>query len=280
MSTDEAAVPASGERASAAAVAVVTGAGSGIGRAIAETLAARGDAVVLVDRDPGPTLAELSGAGVRCAAVTGDVADPATHAAAVEAARGLGTLLGWVNCAGVDLPGDLVTLTPAEAAATVDTNLYGTLWGTQAALAAWTSGGAAAPAGAAIVSISSVHGRRAFPGHGVYEMTKAAIEALMRNVAVTYAAQGIRANVVAPGGVLTPGLQSSLDSALDPAAALAELTSFIPAGRLASPAEVAAAVAYLLSPAASYVTGHTLLVDGAMTAHLGFVEDPSARRPA
>lgn len=261
-------------------VVVVTGAGSGIGRAIAHALVARGDGVVLVDRDPSASARELGAAGAPCAAVTGDVAARETHAAAAAAAAGLGTLVGWVNCAGVDLPGDLVTLTPAEAAATVDTNLYGTLWGTQAALAAWTAPDGRAPAGAAIVNISSVHGRRAFPGHGVYEMTKAAIEALTRNVAVTYAAQGIRANVVAPGGVLTPGLQSSLDSAHDPAAALAELTSFIPAGRLASPEEVADAVAYLLSPAASYVTGHTLLVDGAMTAHIGFVEDPSARRPA
>lgn len=257
-------------------VLVVTGAGSGIGRAIAHAAHAKGHAVVLADLDPAATLAELRPAGHAVAAVTGDVADPATHVAAREAADGLGALAGWVNCAGVDRPCELPALTPAEAARTIDTNLYGTLWGTRTAVAAWLD--AAQPG--ALVNISSVHGRRAYPGHGVYEMTKAAIEALTRNVAVTYAASGIRANAVAPGGVLTAGLQSSLESAQDPAAAVAELTAFIPAGRLARDDEIASVVMFLLSPDAAYVTGQTVVVDGGMTSHIGFVEAPSARRPA
>lgn len=257
-------------------VLVVTGGGSGIGRAIARAAHTQRYAVVLVDLDPAGAIEELAGDGVPVEAVAGDVGDPATHEAARELAERLGALTSWVNCAGVDRPGDLTELTPEEVARSVDTNLYGTLWGTRTAVAGWL----AAERSGALVNISSVHGQRAYPGHAVYEMTKAAIEALTRNVAVTYAAQGIRANAVAPGGVLTEGLRSSLDSALDPAAALAELTAFIPAGRLAHDDEIASVVLFLLSPAAGYVNGHTLVADGAMTAHIGFVEAPTARRPA
>jgi len=256
------------------ASAVVTGAGSGIGRAIARRLHRDGRAVVLVDLDEaalGVAVAELGAAVV---AVVGDVADPATHQNAVAAAAELGQLDAWVNCAGVTRSTPLPELTAAEAAVSVDANLYGTLWGTQTAVAHWLS----ETVGGAIVNISSVHGRRAYPDHAVYEMTKAAIEALTQNVAVSYAARGIRANAVAPGAVSTPALAQSLASAADPAAALAELTEIIPAGRMAEAEEIAAAVAFLLSPEASYITGHTLVVDGAMTAHIGFEPDPNAKR--
>ena len=260
----------------AAASAVVTGAGSGIGRAIAQRLHHEGWAVVLVDLDAA-SLAEATNALVSGAtAVCGDVADQRTHQLALEAALALGPLDAWVNCAGLTRPCPLPALTAEVAAATIDVNLYGTLWGTRTAVAHWVAQGV----GGAVVNISSVHGRRAYPDHAVYEMSKAAIEALTRNVAVSYAAAGIRANAVAPGAVRTPALARSLDSAPDPAAALAELTEFIPAGRLADPSEVAAAVAFLLSAESAYLTGQTLVVDGAMTAHIGFTADPAAKRPA
>ncbi|MCG2800991.1 MAG: SDR family oxidoreductase [Cellulomonas sp.] len=258
-------------------VVVVTGAGSGIGRAIARALHDDGRPVVLVDLDPTAALAELSANGAApVVAVTGDVAEPATHEAARDAAATVGRLDGWVNCAGIDRPCPLPDLTPAEAARTVDANLYGTLWGTRTAVSTWL----AQSRPGALVAISSVHGRRAYPDHGVYEMTKAAIEALTRNVAVTYAAAGIRANAVAPGGVITAALEASLASAADPQAARDELTAFVPAGRLAQDTEIASVVLFLLSDAASYVNGQTIVADGAMTSHIGFAADPSTARPA
>ncbi len=255
---------------------VVTGAASGIGRAVAERLHRHGRGVVLVDRDSAGVaeLAELLGIDV--IAVPGDIGERATHQQALSAALELGRLDAWVNCAGLTRPCPLPDLDPAEAARTVDVNLYGTLWGTQTAVASWLSSGTSG----AIVNISSVHGRRAYPDHAVYEMSKAAIEALTRSVAVSYAYAGIRANAVAPGAVRTPALEASLDSAPDSQAALAELTAFIPAGRLAEVEEVAAAVEYLLSDEATYVNGHTLVIDGAMTSHIGFMEQPAAKRRA
>lgn len=249
--------------------AVVTGAASGIGKAIAVRLHADGRPLVLVDRDPqlNQTAAELA-----AIAVVGDTADPDTHRRAAEAAGA--ELAGWVNCAGVTRPSALVELSRTEAEATIEPNLYGTLWGCQAAVASWLRTGNRG----AIVNISSVHGRRAYPSHAVYEMTKAAIEALTRNIAISHAADGIRANAVAPGAVLTPALADSISSAADPDAALAELIDFIPAGRLAEPAEIAATVAFLLSDQAGYVTGQTLVVDGGMTGHIGFEESDTARR--
>jgi NAD(P)-dependent dehydrogenase (short-subunit alcohol dehydrogenase family) len=254
--------------------AVVTGAGSGIGRAIARRLHDDGRAVVLVDRNAAALAEAVAEFGPRASAVTGDVAQADTHQRALVAAREWGRLDAWVNCAGLTRPCPLPQLTADEAAISVDANLYGTLWGTQTAVAHWVEQGV----GGAIVNISSVHGQRAYPDHAVYEMTKAAIEALTRNVAVSYAAAGIRANTVAPGGVITPALSESLASAPDPQAALAELTGFTPAGRLAEAAEVAAVVAFLLSDEAGYIAGQTLVVDGAMTAHIGFAATPEARR--
>jgi len=256
------------------ASAVVTGAASGIGRAIAQRLHRDGRAVVLVDLDEVALRGAVAELGAAVVAVGGDVADPATHLNALAAAAELGQLDVWVNCAGITRSTPLPELTAVEAALSIDTNLYGTLWGTQTAVAHWLS----ETAGGAIVNISSVHGRRAYPDHAVYEMTKAAIEALTQNVAVSYASRGIRANAVAPGAVSTPALDQSLASATDPAAALAELTEFIPAGRMAEAEEIAAAVAFLLSPEASYITGQTLVMDGAMTAHIGFEPDPNAKR--
>lgn len=255
--------------------AVVTGAASGIGRAIATRLHQDGRAVVLVDIDPDALSTAAAELGAAVATVVGDVADPSTHHHALAAAVELGHLDAWVNCAGITRSHPLPTLSPADAGPIIDANLYGTLWGTRTAVAHWV--GCAEPG--AIVNISSVHGRRAYPDHAVYEMTKAAIEALTRNVGVSYAAARIRANAVAPGAIRTPALDDSIASAVDPVAAAAELTEFIPAGRLGDSAEVAAVVAFLLSDQASYLTAQTIVVDGAMTAHIGFDPDPNAKRP-
>ncbi|MFT4280308.1 SDR family NAD(P)-dependent oxidoreductase [Microbacterium sp.] len=240
---------------------VITGAAGGIGAGIARGLAAAGLRLVLVDRNE-TALAELA-AGLPGAPLTvaGDVADPDTHARAAAAADE--GLWGWVNCAGITLRVDLHDLDGVAARRLVEVNQLGTLWGTAAAVRSMVG------RGGSIVNISSVHARAAYAGYGVYEMTKAAIEALTRSAAVAYGADGIRVNAVAPGAVETPALTASFDSAPDPDGARRHVAGFSALGRVGSVEDVASAVAFLLSDQADYITGHTLTVDGGWTAVLG-----------
>lgn len=255
---------------------VVTGASSGIGEAIARHLGRLGWAVVVVGRNPDRTTAvaaSMPGPAHPCA---GDVADPATSRRALAQALAMAPLGGWVNCAGLTIRQGLPELTEPVTRSMIEANQLGTLWGTRTAVTHWHHEGT----GGALVNMSSVHGSRAYPEHGVYEMTKAAIEALTRSVAVTHAAHGIRANAVAPGAIRTPALRDSFASAADPAAAEAHIAGRSPAGRIGEPEEVAAVVAFLLSPAASYVNGVTIPIDGGWLAALGAdPADPAAQRP-
>lgn len=257
---------------------VVTGSSSGIGRSIALRLAADGWAVVVVGRDAGrvdAVVAEVRAAGGTAAGCVGDVADRDLHARLLAAALGLAPLAGWVNCAGTTVRNGLTELSEQVTLDMVRGNQLGSLWGCETAVAHWVGAGA----GGAVVNMSSVHGRAAYPEHTVYEMTKAAVEALTRSVAVTYAARGIRANAVAPGAVRSPALEASFDRAPDPAAAREFLARRSPALRIAEPEEVAAVVAFLLSDDASYVSGQTVAIDGGWTAALGADPDePGARR--
>jgi NAD(P)-dependent dehydrogenase (short-subunit alcohol dehydrogenase family) len=253
---------------------VVTGAASGIGMAIARRMVRDHSAVVLVDRDADRLADVASALGGSTITVAGDVRDRATHDLAAAAALELGGLRGWVNCAGVSRPTPLLECTDADVHDIVDANFGGSLWGCAAAVRALLAEGRPG----AIVNVSSVHGRRAYPDHALYEASKAAIEALTRSVGVTYAGDGIRCNAVAPGGVATPALQASISSAADPDGALAELLTEIPVGRLAAVDEIAEVVHFLLSDASAYVTAQTIVADGAMTSHLGFRTDPLTRR--
>lgn len=180
-----------------------------------------------------------------------------------------------MNCAGTTVRNGLTDLSEEVTLDMVRGNQLGSLWGCETAVGHWVGTGAPG----AVVNMSSVHGRAAYPEHTVYEMTKAAVEALTRSVAVTYAARGIRANAVAPGAVRSPALEASFLRAPDPAAAEQFLARRSPAGRIAEPSEVASVVAFLLSDAASYVSGQTVAIDGGWTAALGAdPEEPGARR--
>ncbi|CAB4690787.1 unannotated protein [freshwater metagenome] len=119
----------------------------------------------------------------------------------------------------------------------------------------------------AVVNISSVHGRRAWRDHAVYEMTKGAVDALTRNVAVTYGPYGIRANAVAPGAILTPALKEYFVKIGPKHREALELLT--PLKRLADPSEIAEVVSFLLSSKASYVSGQSLAVEGGWTSALG-----------
>ena len=253
-------------------VAVVTGAASGIGRGIAKRLA-EDYTVILIDLNP-KTLPvvekELIDAGHQAYSVLGDVGQRATHQNARALAESKGNLISWVNCAGWtrgapmhDFPND-----PAVLEDLIGANQIGSFWGCAEAVASFTT----RKVPGAIVNISSVHGRRAWPDHAVYEMTKAAVDALTRNVAVAYGPFEIRANAVAPGAILTPALEQSFVDAPDPVARRNSLELLAPLKRIGEPSEIAEVVSFLLSTRASYLSGQSIAVEGAWTVGLGVPE--------
>lgn len=248
-------------------VAVVTGAGSGIGRAIATRLS-NNYIVILVDINPkglAEVEKELANAEHKVFSLIGDVSIRETHKRARKLAEEKGTLVSWVNCAGVtrgaplhDFPND-----PTLMDEIIGINQVGTFWGCAEAVASFVTG----EIKGAVVNISSVHGRRAARDHAVYEMTKGAVDALTRNVATTYGPYGIRANAVAPGAVLTPALKEYFVKIGSKHRESLEVLT--PLKRLADPSEIAEVVSFLLSPKASYVSGQSLAVEGGWLSALG-----------
>jgi NAD(P)-dependent dehydrogenase (short-subunit alcohol dehydrogenase family) len=241
--------------------AVVTGAGGGIGRAIALRLSAGGWPVVGLDLDA----AGLAATAERCgemACVTGDVADPMALTRAVEAAERLGGVGAWVNNAAIPTQGALHELDWALVERTIAVNLTAVVAGCRAAVGAFLASGRPG----AIVNLSSIHARAAFPGWAVYDAAKGGVEALTRAVCVEYGPRGVRCNAVAPGGVLTEATRALLDAAEDRDALWRAWAALSPAGRVFAAEEVAAVVDFLLSDAASAVNGHVVAVDGGMAA--------------
>lgn len=248
-------------------VAVVTGAGSGIGRAIASKLV-EDYLVILVDINPkglAEVEKELTSAGHKVFSLLGDVSIRETHQRARALAEEKGKLVSWVNCAGItrgaplhDFPND-----PTLMDEIIGINQIGTFWGCTEAIASFITG----KVKGAVVNISSVHGRGAWRDHAVYEMTKGAVDALTRNVATTYGPYGIRANAVAPGGVLTPALKEYFVKFGSKHREALELMT--PLKRLAEPSEIAEVVSFLLSSKASYVSGQSLAVEGGWLSALG-----------
>jgi len=248
---------------------VVTGAASGIGRAIAERLA-KEFIVILVDVNA-KLLPEVESGivakGGKAFICVGDVAERDTHKKAVELANQTAPLTSYVNCAGWtrgaplhDFPDD-----PKVLAELIAVNQIGTFFGCAEAVHSFIE----AKLPGTIVNISSVHGRRAWRDHAVYEMTKGAVDALTRNVAVVYGPYGIRANAVAPGAIMTPALKQSFIDAPDPVERRSALEKLTPLKRIAEATEIAEVVAFLLSPLSSYLSGQSIAVDGAWTAALG-----------
>lgn len=257
--------------------AVVTGAASGIGRAIALRLLRDGWCVVGVDVDAGGLdrlLQDSSSTPDRCALVVGDVSERETHRLARQAAGRLGTLFAWVSAAGVCVTLPLTDLDGEQARWLFDVNQQGVLWGSAEAVAAFVQNDTPG----VVVAISSVHARLAAPDFTIYEMTKAAIEALMRGIAVTYGPAGIRAAAVAPGAIWTPILRGVYEGAGDGAAAIRNLTAGTPIRRIGEPEEVAGAVAFLVSEEAAFMTASTLTIDGGLSAVL--IQQPTDAQDA
>lgn len=241
---------------------VVTGTAKGIGRAIAQRLTDEGWIVVGLERTDGSD-SVLSGA---CAQVViGDASSRHAHEQAAATANGLAPLSAWVNNAGITKRTKLHELEQSDVEQIVGTNGFGYIWGCSVAVGSFVEHGVAG----AVVNIGSIHGRSSFTDHAVYEFTKGGIDALSRSIAVTYGPYGIRANTVAPGGVMTPHLEQQIASAVDPAAEHRALSEGPPMGRIALASEVAAVVSFLVSDESPYLTGQSIAVDGGWTSSFG-----------
>jgi NAD(P)-dependent dehydrogenase (short-subunit alcohol dehydrogenase family) len=232
--------------------ALVTGGASGIGRAVAELLQARGASVAVLDRAGDAP----DGALFLAADVTDDAA---VRAAVDEAAARLGGLDIVVNNAGIGAQGTVADNDDDEWRRVLDVNVLGMVRVARAALPHLRRS-----AHAAIVNTSSVAATAGLPNRALYSATKGAVYSLTLAMAADHVADGIRVNCVCPGTADTPWVQRLLDAAEDPEAERAALNARQPMGRLVSAAEVAEAIAYLASPAAASTTGTALGVDGGM----------------
>ena len=241
-------------------VAIVSGAGGGIGSAICRRFAQEGAAVVCVDINDETvrrTAAGLTESGARASALAADVAEEATAEAAVQMARDeFGGLDILVNNAVFDIPhGPLTGISLEDWRRTMDVNLNSAFLMSKHAIPAMVERG-----GGSIIHVASQLGRTARPGRPWYCAQKAALINLARAMALDHAEQNIRVNSLSPGPVETARYLANF-----PSAAEAQATSNTLLDRLGEPDEIAAGMAFLASDDASFMTGSDLLIDGGYT---------------
>lgn len=241
---------------------VVTGGGMGIGRAIVDRLSGDGYYVVTIERDAGAAADVERSLGRSGAVIVSDTADREVHSKAADLAARRHPLWAWVNNASVVAQSNLHEPNPEVVDRIFAVNIGGYYWGAAAAIQTFVR----QRSQGVIVNISSVHGRAGYSNHAAYDASKGAVDALTRYIAVEYGQVGIRANAIAPGAVLTPGAQRSIDASPDPAQTLRDIIRQNPARRIAPPAEIAGVAAFLISDAAAFITGESIAVDGGLTA--------------
>lgn len=236
-------------------VAIVTGGGSGIGTATCHRLADDGYAIAVWDIDSagaGRVADELASQGQPSVALQVDVANPEEVGLSVrQTTAALGDIDVLVNCAGTQNITPLVDLSPADWKRMIDVNLSGAFFCLQAVARAMVP-----RRHGSIVNISSVGALRAYPNRSPYSAAKAGLLGLTISSALDLAPYGIRVNAVAPGTTDTP-MTRTFGTAV-----VAGVERDVPLGRMGESDEIASAIAFLVSPAASFITGIVLPVDG------------------
>lgn len=249
---------------------VVTGAGAGIGFAIAKRLDADGYYVVGIERDPHAAVAATRSFTSGGKVLEGDVTSRTSLGAARAEAESVGQLVGWVNNAGIALSGNLHRPVEDEVERVFAVNLQGVYWGCAEAVQSFIS----SRTEGAIVNMSSIHGRVAFTDWAAYDTAKGGVDALTRYIAVEYGPLGIRANAIAPGAIRTDMVARVINESEDPVRAEREMSELHPMERLGEPTEIASVAAFLLSQDSSFLSGQSIAVDGGATAR-AFRYEPS-----
>jgi NAD(P)-dependent dehydrogenase (short-subunit alcohol dehydrogenase family) len=261
---------------------LVTGAGTGIGKGVALELARRGADVAISYSSSSigalEAVEEINCLGRRAVAIKGNLGEVADCYRVVdEAAEFLGGLDGIFNNAGITLTLDFREVTEEQFNKIYNVNVRGQYFCSQRAVMYMLKRGHELLqrfpdkpwAGGSIVNMSSVHAAAGFPGHSVYAGTKGAIVTFSRELAVELCPLHIRVNVVAPGSIEVPSYFTN-----DPSYTREVGNSMVPWGRVGLPEDIGYLAAYLLSDASEFMTGHTLYIDGGLTAKMAIPYEP------
>lgn len=239
---------------------IVTGAGSGIGKATAQYAASEGASVVVWDLNllaAKATASEVNGSAICCDVANAD----SVQSAAIETFKNHRVVDGLVNAAGIFIvEGSIETCSLEDWERVIGVNLRGAFLCSKYIMPAIRS------SKGSVVNIASLYGFRGYLDEVAYDASKGAIVNLTRQMAVQYASVGVRVNAVAPGEILTPMTRKQFQSNRTDSEQIAEISRRVPMGRMGSPEEVAKVIGFLLSDNASYVSGTIIPVDGAFLA--------------